>query len=75
LFAEREIMNGFMTSTEASEKWGIGVRRINKLCNEGRIEGASKLGNTWAIPEKAKKPTDQRIKSGKYVKSKENVSK
>lgn len=64
-------MKGFMTSTEASEKWKIGVRRINKLCNEGRIEGASKLGNTWAIPMDAKKPEDQRIKSGKYIKDKE----
>mgnify|MGYP006968299050 CR=1 FL=1 len=38
---------------------------------EGRIEGAAKFVNTWAIPENAKKPKDERIKSGKYVKKKD----
>jgi hypothetical protein len=40
---------------------------------EGRIEGAVKFGNTWAIPENAQKPKDERIKSGKYIKQKENA--
>jgi len=39
------------------------------LCLEGRIEGAIKFGNTWAIPEDAEKPKDERIKSGKYIKT------
>lgn len=59
-----------MTIKAASEKWGIGLRRINTLCNEGRIEGVSKLGNIWIIPADAEKPKDGRIKSGKYIKSK-----
>lgn len=59
-----------MTIKTASEKWGIGLRRINTLCNEGRIEGVSKLGNIWIIPANAEKPKDERIKSGKYIKSK-----
>ena len=63
-------MDGYMTIKEASEKWGIGLRRINTLCNEGRIEGASKMGNIWVIPANAEKPKDERIKSGKYIKSK-----
>ena len=63
-------MNGYMTIKDASEKWNIGLRRINTLCNEGRIDGASKVGNVWVIPEDAKKPKDERIKSGKYVKCK-----
>ena len=61
-------MNGFITVKEAAEKWNIGVRRVNTLCLEGRIPGVSKLGNVWAIPEDAEKPTDERIKSGKYIK-------
>ena len=61
-------MNGFITVKEAAEKWTIGVRRVNTLCLEGRIPGVSKLGNVWAIPEDAEKPTDERIKSGKYIK-------
>lgn len=61
-------MNGFITVKEAAEKWNIGVRRVNTLCLEGRIPGVSKLGNVWAIPEDAEKPTAERIKSGKYIK-------
>ena len=61
-------MNGYLKISEITEKWGIKERRINTLCLEGRIEGAVKFGNTWAIPENAEKPKDERIKSGKYIK-------
>ncbi len=40
------------------------------LCSEGRIEGASKIGNMWVLPEDAEKPKDERIKTGKYIKEK-----
>ena len=64
-------MNGYITIKDASKKWGIGERRINTLCIEGRIDGAVKFGNTWAIPEDADKPADARISSGKYIKNQE----
>lgn len=64
-------MEGYMTLKEAAEKWGIGDRRINTLCLEGRIEGASKIGNLWVIPVDTSKPDDNRIKSGKYIKKKD----
>ena len=64
-------MEGYMTLKEAAEKWGIGDRRINTLCLEGRIEGASKIGNLWGIPVDTPKPDDNRIKSGKYIKKKD----
>lgn len=60
----------YMTVNEASDLWGICNRRIVTLCNEGRIEGVTKFGKSWAIPRDSKKPSDERIKSGKYVKSK-----
>lgn len=63
-------MNGYLKISEVSKKWGIKERRINALCLEGRIEGAVKFGNTWAIPEDAEKPKDERIRSGKYIKDK-----
>lgn len=62
-------MTGFMTLKEASEKWGLSERRVNTLCLEGRIEGASKFGKSWAIPAECKKPADARVKTGKYIKS------
>ena len=64
-------MEGYMTLKEAAEKWGTGDRRINTLCLEGRIEGASKIGNLWVIPVDTPKPDDNRIKSGKYIKKKD----
>lgn len=64
-------MEGYMTLKEAAKKWGIGDRRINTLCLEGRIEGASKIGNLWVIPVDTPKPDDNRIKSGKYIKKKD----
>ena len=68
---KQQIMQGYITLKEASAKWGIGDRRINALCLAGRIEGATRAGTMWLIPEQAKKPEDGRIKSGKYIKSKE----
>ena len=54
----------YMTISDVSEKWGISRRRIQVLCTEGRIE----FGRQWAIPENADKPSDARIKTGKYIK-------
>ena len=54
-------MNDYVKISEIAEKWGIKERRVNALCLEGRIEGAVKFGNTWAIPAGAKKPEDKRI--------------
>ncbi|MEI3315517.1 MAG: DNA cytosine methyltransferase [Eggerthellaceae bacterium] len=49
-----------ITATEAAQKWGIGKRRVQVLCTEGRIYGAEKHGNIWMIPADAPKPLDAR---------------
>lgn len=41
----------YLSTTQASEKWGILSRRIQILCLEDRIPGAMRIGNYWAIPE------------------------
>ncbi len=51
----------FITAKEAAEKWGITPRRVQVLCAEGRIPGAWRLGNAWAIPVNSEKPRDERI--------------
>lgn len=56
---------GFITASEAAKKWNISQRRVQILCSENRIEGIFKLGDNWAIPETAEKPTDKRFKSNK----------
>lgn len=61
----------YITVKEASLKWGLSIRRIQTLCNEKKIDGASRFGRAWAIPIEAEKPADHRVKTGKYIKSKE----
>jgi len=48
--------------TDASEKWNISERRIRQLIQDGRIEGATKIGTTWNIPDDTSKPIDKRFK-------------
>ena len=50
----------FMTTKEAVRKWNISERRIRKLLQDGRIDGAVKVGNTWNIPVNSNKPADKR---------------
>lgn len=59
-------MNGFMTAKDAAEKWNMSVRNIQNLCSAGKLDGAMKFGNAWAIPEDAVKPPDGRVISGSY---------
>lgn len=51
-----------MQIKEASSKWNISERRIRKLIEDGRIEGAFKVGTTWNIPDDTSKPIDKRKK-------------
>lgn len=60
----------YLTTIELSQKWMISSRRIGALCSEGRLEGAIKKGKTWLIPSDVMKPKDERIKTGKYIKTK-----
>lgn len=62
-------MNGYLKISEIAKWWEISERRVNTLCLEGRIPGAIKFGTTWAIPEEAEKPKDNRITTGKYLKN------
>lgn len=41
----------FITSQEASIRWGITTRRIQQMCKNGDVEGAKKEGKFWMIPE------------------------
>ena len=50
-----------MSVKEASERWNISERWIQKLCEEGRIEGVQRFGRFWMIPKEAQKPADLRL--------------
>ena len=52
----------YMSTKEASKKWSISERRIQKLCEDNRIEGVIHFSRVWAIPKNAEKPPDGRYK-------------
>lgn len=52
----------FISVQDAAKNWGISERRIQKLCEENRIEGAVKFSRLWLIPRNAQKPSDRRRK-------------
>lgn len=55
----------YMSCPEAAKKWGISERRVQKLCEDSRIPGISKIGYMWLIPIDAVKPIDRRTKNGR----------
>lgn len=52
-------MKELITVQSAAQKWSITPRRVQILCNEGRIDGAIKKGGVWFIPAIAPKPARQ----------------
>lgn len=64
-----------LSCKEIAEKWGVSVRAVSGMCSSGRIEGAVKIGKIWNIPENAKKPTDDRVVTGRYSKKNQNTDK
>lgn len=59
MFCEVFLMK-YISVKDASEKWGISKRRVQLLCNSGRIDGTVMIGNMWLIPDDAEKPCDAR---------------
>lgn len=51
---------GYLSAKETAEKWNISRRRVQLLCEQGKIEGAFKLSDVWVIPETVVKPIDGR---------------
>ena len=51
----------YKTLKDLSKEWGISERRIRQLIDEGRIQGATKVGKSWLIPNDVKKPRDTRV--------------
>ena len=60
-------MDGYLTIKEVANRWKLTTRRVQKMCSDGLIPGASKFGRDWAIPEDAERPIDGRVTTGEYV--------
>ncbi len=55
----------YLNITETAAKWGISPRRLQTLCANGKIEGATRFGKAWMIPKTIQKPLDGRTKASK----------
>lgn len=58
----------YMNVKEAADKWGLSVRRVQVLCEQGRVDGVERLGSVWLIPKHAVKPLDGRTREVKKQK-------
>lgn len=52
----------YHTTLEMAQIWGVSARRVALLCQQERVAGAIKKGNTWLIPKNEKKPENPRKK-------------
>ncbi len=55
----------YLKIDDVATAWGISPRRLQTLCSEGKIEGATRFGRAWMIPKEAKKPLDGRTKASR----------
>lgn len=60
-------MFDYISVKEAAKEWGISERRIQKLCEENRINGVMRYGRSWSIPQNAEKPDDWRRKDNRAL--------
>ncbi len=58
----------YLKIDEVAAKWGISPRRLQTLCAQGKIEGATRFGRAWMIPKSTPKPADGRTKAAREEK-------
>jgi len=54
-----------ITTKEAAKIWGITIRRVQALCDNGQVPAAFKIGDIWVMPKDTPKPIDGRTKAAK----------
>ncbi len=52
----------YISVAEAAKKFDISERRVQVLCEQGRLKGAKQISGVWIIPRIAQKPADARSK-------------
>ena len=52
----------YISVSDAATKFNISKRRVQVLCEQGRISGANMVSGVWLIPSTAHKPLDGRKK-------------
>ena len=49
-------MKGYMTTKQASEKWGVSIRQVQNYCKKSIIPDVVRVGTNYLIPDDATKP-------------------
>ena len=63
-------MDGYVQAEEMAKHWNVSVRQVQYLCKTGKVNGVSKFGNAWVIPENTPKPTRTgKLKPGRKPKN------
>ena len=63
-----------LTVKDLAELWGISARRVQILCDTGRVSGAFRLGGVWIIPKGTAKPPDGRTKEVKVLQREDSAT-
>ena len=50
------LVEGYMTTKEAAEKWNISRRQVQIHCQKQRIPGVVTVGTNYLIPSNASRP-------------------
>lgn len=71
LFAMKNIIkslrkNMYSSVLEVSEKFKVSKRRVQTLCEQGRLSGAKQISGVWLIPSNLEKPRDERCSKERY---------
>ena len=59
----------YMTTQETAIKWGVTQRRIQAMCEKGKIPTAERIGLFWVIPKGTPKPSDGRTRPMRNISS------
>ena len=50
----------YISVQEIAGQWKVSVRWVQKLCEQGRIQGVQRFGHAWMIPKNSDRPKDLR---------------
>lgn len=57
----------YSSVSEISEKFNVSKRRVQILCEQGRLSGAKRISGVWLIPSNTEKPKDERYSKDRCV--------
>ena len=41
----------YLSCADVAKAMGVGIRRVQKMCKQGELPGALRMGHRWMIPK------------------------